>query len=212
MGVVYVRRGSSTAQATPDEIARMGAAAATDAWSQKELEQQRRERDEHRQLQLRLHGDVNRPNVLCDFPIIHTVQYLRVKNYGTQPAKDVRIVPTAVYGEFPSIACLNHPISFLVPEDELVYWLYGPRDFHKLRNLTLKLSYSDLQGRQFDMEQTFDFNYLGTVGGGGRGVDIGRENNHPIVRALRRIAEVLGRGAKPTSNPFDDSASGGPDE
>jgi hypothetical protein len=189
--VVYVRQGSSTAPATPDEIARMGAAAATDAWAQRELEQQRREREEYRQLQLRLHGDVNRPNVLCDFPIIHTVLYLRVKNYGTQPAKDVRIGVTCA-GELPDVACLRSPISFLVPDDELVYWLHGPRDFDKLpEKVTFRLTYSDIQGRSFETEQPFDFAYLGRPGGGGRGVDLGRENNHPLVRELRRIADAL---------------------
>lgn len=195
--VVYVRQGSSTAQATPDEIARMGAAAATDAWAQKELEQQRQEREEHRQLQLRLHGDVNRPNVLCDFPLIHTVLYLRVKNYGTQPAKDVRISVTCD-GELPSVACLRSPISFLVPNDELAYWLYGPQDFGKLpRKLTLKLTYTDLQDRPFETEQPFDFAYLGEPGGGGRGVDMAREENHPLVRELRRIADAFTKKDNP---------------
>ena len=199
--VVYVRQGSSTAQASPSEIARMGAAAATDAWAHQELEQQRREREEHRQLQLRLHGDVNRPNVLCDFPIIHTVLYLRVKNYGTQPAKDVRIVVTCDV-ELPSVACVRSPISFLVPDDELAYWLYGPRDFDKLpRKVTLKLTYSDLQGRQFETEQPFDFAYFGEPGGGGRGVDMSRENNHPLVRELKRIADAFTEESKPR-RPF----------
>ena len=200
--VVYVRQGSSTAQATPDEIARMGAASATDAWAQKELEQQRREREEHRQLQLRLHGDVNRPNVLCDFPIIHTILYLRVKNYGTQPAKDIRISVTCD-GELPSAACLHSPISFLAPDDELAYWLYGPRDFDKLpKKATLKLTYSDLQGRPFETEQPFDFAYLGKPGGGGRGVDMSREDNHPLVRELRRIADALTKEDQPRRHPF----------
>jgi Putative DNA-binding domain len=195
--IVYVRQGSSTAQATPDELARMGAASATDAWAQKELEQQRREQEEHRQLQLRLHGDVNRPNVLCDFPIIHTILYLRVKNYGTQPAKDVRISVTCE-GELPSVACLRSPISFLVPDDELAYWLYGPRDFDKLpKKVTLKLNYIDLQGRSFETEQPFDFAYFGEPGGGGRGVDMSRENNRPLVRELKRIADAFTEENKP---------------
>lgn len=201
--VVYVRQGSSTASASPDEIARMGAASATDAWAQKELEQQRREREEHRQFQLRLHGDVNRPNVLCDFPIIHTVQYLRVKNYGTQPAKDVRISVTCD-GELPDVACLRSPISFLVPDDELAYWLFGPQDFDKLpKKVSFKLTYSDIQGRLFETEQPFDFAYLGQPGGGGRGVDLGRENNHPVVRELRRIADALTGKDGPRRSPLD---------
>jgi hypothetical protein len=194
--VVYVRQGSSTAQATPDEIARIGIAWASDAWVQKELEQQRREREEQRLLQIRLHEDVNRPNVLCNFPIIHTVLYLRVKNYGPQPAKDISISYTSD-SELPSAACLRHPISFLVPDDELVYWLYGPREFDQLpKKITLKLTYSDLQGRSFETERPFDFAYFGEPGGVGRGLDIGRENNHPIVQELRRIADAFTEGNK----------------
>lgn len=200
--VVYVRQGSSTTQATPDEIARMGAASATDAWAQKELEQQRREREEHRQLQLRLHGDVNRPNVLCDFPIIHSILYIRVKNYGPKPAKDIRISMTCD-GELPLAACLRSPISFMVPDDELAYWLYGPRDFDKLpRTVSLKLRYTDLQGRPFETDQPFDFGYFGEPGGGGRGVDMSRENNHPLVRELRRIADALTESDRPRRQPI----------
>jgi Schlafen, AlbA_2 len=200
--VVYVRQGSSTAQATPDEIARIGAALATDAWEQKELEQQRRERGEQRLLQLRLHEDVNRPEVLCDFPIIHTILYLRVKNYGTQPAKDIHIRATSD-GELPSAACLRHPISFLAPDDELAYWLFGPSDFDKLpKKVTLKLTYSNLQGRPFETEQPFDFAYFGEPGGGGRGVDMSRENNHPLVRELRRIADAVTDKGTPHRRPF----------
>jgi hypothetical protein len=189
---VYVRQGSSTAQATPDEIARMGAASATDAWTQKELEMQRREREEHRQLQLRLHEDVNRPNVLCDFPLVHTILYLRVKNWGTQPAKDVRII-LEPEKTLPDVACLRGPIPFLMPDDDsLHYWLFGPGDFDRLpKKLTFKLSYPDLRGRFFEMEQPYDFGYFGEPGRGGRGVDMARENNHPAVKALQRIADAF---------------------
>jgi Putative DNA-binding domain/AAA ATPase domain len=192
--VVYLRHSTSTAEATPDEIARMGAVSAIDTWTQKELEQQRRDREEQRLLQIRLHGDVNRPNVLCDFPIIHTILYLRVKNYGTQPAKDIRISVTGE-AKLPSVACLRSPISFMVPEDDLVYWLFGPQDFDKLpKKVTIKLTYCDLQSHPFEMEQPFDFAYFGEPGGGGRGVDISREENHPLVRELSRIADALTKG------------------
>jgi hypothetical protein len=203
--VVYVRQSSSTAPASPDEIARMDAAAATDAWAQKELEEQRREREEQRLLQLRLHSAVNRPTVLCDFPIVHTVLYLRVKNYGRQPARDVHISVTCEGEQLPSVACLRHPISFLVPDSDLFYWIVGPQDFAKLpKKLTFKLAYTDLDGRPFEEEQLFDFGYFGDTSGGGigRGVDLGRENNHPVVRELRRIADAFTEGKKPARPPF----------
>lgn len=204
--VVYVRQSSSTAPASPDEIARMGATAATDSWVQKELEEQRREREEQRLLQLRLHGAVNRPTVLCDFPIVHTVLYLRVKNYGRQPARDVRISVTCEGEQLPSVACLRHPISLLVPDSELFYWIVGPQEFNKLPNkLTFKLTYTDLDGCSFEEEQPFDFAHFGDTSGGGigRGVDLGRENNHPLVRELRRIADAFAESGKPRRSPLD---------
>jgi hypothetical protein len=209
---VYVRQSSSTAPASPDDIARMGAASATDAWAQKELEQQRREREEQRLLQLRLHGAVNRPHVLCDFPIVHTVVYLRVKNYGTQPARDIRMSVACDGGELPSVACLRYPISFLAPDSELFYWIVGPQDFNKLpKKLTFKLVYTDLQGRPFEEEEPFDFGYFGDTSGGGcgRGADLSRENNHPVVRQLRRIADALTGGDRPRHSPFGGFPTGG---
>lgn len=203
--VVYVRQSSSTAPASPDEIARMGAASATDAWAQKEMEEQRREREEQRLLQLRLHSAANRPTVLCDFPIVHTVVYLRVKNYGRQPAKNVHISVICEGEQLPSVACLRHPISFLVPDSELFYWIVGPQEFNKLpKKATFKLAYTDLDGRPFEEEQPFDFAYFGDTSGGGvgRGVDLGRENNHPVVRELRRIADAFDEGGKPRRPPL----------
>src|SRR5207245_125764 len=89
--VIYARQGSSTASVSLDEATRMAAADASEDWLQGELEEQRREREEQRRLQRELHEQIHRPNVVCDFPVIHTVLYLRIKNYGNLPAKDLRI-------------------------------------------------------------------------------------------------------------------------
>src|SRR5262249_13954538 len=47
---VYTRQGSSTNPASLDEVARMASADAIDEWTQKELEEQRRDREEQRTL------------------------------------------------------------------------------------------------------------------------------------------------------------------
>ena len=196
---VYARQGSSTNPASLDEVARMASADAIDEWTQKELEEQRRDREEQRKLQRELHAETYRPNVVCDFPLVHTILYLRIKNYGNLPAKDIKVT---VEGEvaLPRVAGLLHPISLLAPDAELYYWIVGPQEFGTLpRELTLDVSYSDLKGSRFETKQKFDFAYFGVPGSGERGVDIGRQNNDPVVRHLKEIAEAL---AAKKSTPF----------
>jgi hypothetical protein len=188
---VYARQSSSTYIASVDEVARMASADAIDDALQKELEEQRRDREEHRKLQRELHAEAYRPNVVCDFPLIYTILYLRIKNYGNLPAKDIKVT---VEGDviLPSVAGLLHPISFLAPETELCYWLFGPQQFGALpRELALNVSYTDLKGGRFEMKQQFDFGYFGVSGSGERGVDISRENNNPVVKELEKIAKAL---------------------
>jgi len=198
---VYARQGSSTNPAPLDEVARMASADAIDEWTQKELEEQRRDREEHRKLQRELHAESYRPNVVCDFPIVHTILYLRIKNYGNLPAKDIKV---AVEGEvaLPRVAGLLHPISLLAPDTELFYWIVGPQQFGTVpKEVTLDVTYTDLKGNQFETKQRFDFAYFGIPGSGERGLDISRENNDPVVRGLKDIAEALA-AKKSRSSPF----------
>src|SRR5581483_306289 len=121
--------------------------------------------------QREIHEDTHRPDVSCDFPVIHSLMYLRIKNYGNTVARNIRVTVDAK-AVLPTVAGLQHPISFLAPDDELLYWLYGPQEYHLLpSNLTLDVNYLDIRGRQFELKQEFDFAYLGIAGGGGRGLD-----------------------------------------
>jgi hypothetical protein len=192
---VYARQGSSTSVATLDEATRMAAADATEDLALQELAEQRKDREAQRQLQRELHEQLHRPNVVCDFPIVHTIMYLHVKNYGTLPAKNVRVVIESS-PELPPVACLRHPISILAPDTDLHYWLYGPQQYGDVpKSLTVNITYEDLSGRAFESVQPHDFAYLGREGLG-RGVDISREKNDPIVKVLERVAEAL--ESKPT--------------
>jgi hypothetical protein len=198
---VYTRQGSSTNPASVDEVARMASADAIDDMMQKELEEQRRDREQQRKLQRELHAETYRPNVVCDFPIVHTILYLRIKNYGNLPAKDIKIT---VEGEvaLPRVAALLHPISLLAPDAELYYWLFGPQEFGDVpKELMLDVSYTDLKGTRFEEKQRFDFAYFGIPGSGERGVDISRQNNDPVVRQLKEIAEALA-AKKSRPSPF----------
>jgi hypothetical protein len=189
--IVYARHGSSSATVSVDEATRMAATDAIDDWAIQELEAQRRERVLQQKLQRELHEAANRPNVICDFPFFYTIMYLRVINYGNLPARDISV--TLAEGvTLPSAACLRHPIPVLALQTELLYWMFGPQEFDSIpRKLTLKVKYSDFGGHSYEQDQPFDFAYLGSPGGGGRGVDLSREENNPMVRALKRIAETL---------------------
>ena len=123
---VYARQGSSTNPASLDEATRMASADAIDDWAQKELEEQRRDREDHRKHQRELHAETYRPNVICDFPITHTILYLRIKNYGNLLAKDIKITVERDV-KLPRVAGLLHPISLLAPDTELFYWIVGPQ-------------------------------------------------------------------------------------
>jgi hypothetical protein len=198
--IVYARRGSSTTEVSLDEATRMAASDATEDWARKELEQQRREREEQSRVQQALHEKAYRPLIACDFPIIHSLQYLRLKNYGRLPAKDIKIeaetkitrsMPTGVTA-IPPLACLQYPISFVAPGDELLYFLYGPQQFDLMPpEILVKLNYSDLEERVYGLTQIFNFSYLGDPGSNARGVDMGKENNAPLVQEVRRIGDFL---------------------
>jgi hypothetical protein len=198
----YQRHGSSTATASLDEATRMAAADATEEMVLQELEEQRKERAAQRQLQRELHEEIYRPEIACDFPIVHTLMYLRVKNYGRIPARNVHIVaesdPT-----LPPVACLRHAVSILAPDSDLYYWLYGPQQYGQLpKTLKLTIRFEDLSGRASESVQSYDFAYLGREGLG-RGVDISRQNNDPVVKGLDRIADALeAKSSKAMPPPF----------
>jgi hypothetical protein len=187
---VYQRHGSSTATASLDEATRMAAADATEDMVLQELEEQRKERAAQRQLQRELHEEIHRPEIVCDFPIVHAIMYLRVKNYGRIPARNVRVIAESDPA-LPPVACLRHAVSILAPDSDLHYWLYGPQQYGQLpQTLKLNIRFEDLSGRAFETVQSYDFAYLGREGLG-RGVDISRENNDPVVKVLDRIADAL---------------------
>jgi hypothetical protein len=166
---------------------------AKEDWAQKHLEAQRKEQEAQRQLQRELHESSHRPNVVCDFPVVNTVMYLRIKNYGNQPAKNVIVAVSD--NAIPAVSALGVPISILAPQDELYYWLYGPQEYSSLPpEFTIKVTYVSMDDRPFSYEQRINFAYLGTQGrnpGAGRGLDISRQNNDPIVHALERIGDAL---------------------
>jgi hypothetical protein len=91
------------------------------------------------------------------------------------------------------IVRLRHPISWLAPDTELCYWIVGPQQYPQLasQEVVLDLRYSDHNDHQFNMRQVFNFSYLGVPGSEERGLDLGRENNDPLVRAVRDIADSV---------------------
>lgn len=190
---VYSRSNSSTYTALTDEVAQMASADVMDDWTQKQLEEDRRDREEQRKLQRELHAETYRPQVVCDFPIIYTIMYVCIKNYGNLPAKDIGV---AIEGEVTlprPVAGLLHPISLLAPNRELIYCFLGPQEFDYLpEQLTLNVSYSDLKGTRYEEKQRFDFAYFGR-GTGAMGIDMGREENNPLVRAIKNLAEAISK-------------------
>lgn len=84
---------------------------------------------------------------------------------------------------------VEQAIGSRLPAD---YRLFGPQEFGAVpKELTLDVSYTDLKGIRFAEKQSFDFAFFGVPGSGERGVDISRQNNDPVVRQLKEIAEAL---------------------
>jgi len=143
--------------------------------------------------QVDLHEATHRPEIICDFPIIHTVTYLRIRNYGTATAYNITFVVSGA-DELAKMSGIKHGVSLLTPSSELLYFYKGPCDKEMPRTIDIATTYSNSEGRTFNTNLHHDFGYLGLFGDGEKeqGVDISHEENSPIVRRLKDIADKLG--------------------
>jgi len=143
------------------------------------------------QTQVQLHSEINRPSIHCDFPITHTLTYLRVKNYGNSVAKDVRVKADG-FPEFEHMAIAKHSVPILTPGSEVIYFVCGPQEAASLaRTFTLEIAFADERQKTYTVVQHFDLAFLGIPGSDARGVDLGREENDPVVREMKKIAKAL---------------------
>ena len=142
--------------------------------------------------QVKLHREVYRPVVVCDFVVQYSVLYFRVKNFGTCRAFNISISFEEKgnnsgfnWKQLPPIA---DGISSLSPGAEVFYFFSRPGSYH-FPNVQFILQYSNGHIRNFKETYEHDLSYL-------RKSDIGRENNAPVVKQLIEIQRTLEKLAK----------------
>jgi hypothetical protein len=140
-------------------------------------------------LAISLHNDIHRPVVVCDFFTEHALTYLRVKNWGSQPASNIRIT---VEGPAPQLlkdwkdhAVVKNGIALLSPLSEMVT-LYRSPGSNDWGTVSFQVRYEGPGGRKF--EESYVVNLEAWLH-----EDLGRENNSPIAKGLREIADKIGQ-------------------
>ena len=138
----------------------------------------------------RLHTDIYRPVINCDFFTQYTLLYFRIKNVGHKSAKNIVI---RAFG-YPPYGCktwdehpvIKHGLSFLSPQSEQVSLYALPQDCEELENkkVCFQIEYIDSSGKLFRDEQE-------TVFRGWMKEDIGRENNAPLIKKLDGIIKAM---------------------
>jgi hypothetical protein len=160
----------------------------------------------HRSISIakQLHRDVHRPVIVCDFVIIHTVTYFRIRNIGTVSACNLRIsheevnvfksdtsssddkeqeVKTDLQKGYRNLPDFENGIPFFSPGQEILYFFQGPVsvEFPMFR-FTMK--YSDPFGNIYCDKSEINLSIY-------KETDIGRENNDPVVKKLDDICSAI---------------------
>lgn len=162
----------------------------------------------HRSIRIakQLHRDIHRPVVVCDFVIIHTVTYFRIRNIGTVSACNLRISHKEVnvfnsdtsssddtkqetkkgHRKLPDF---ENGIPFFSPGQEILYFFQGPvsAEFPTFR-FTMK--YSDPFGNIYCDKSEINLSIY-------KGTDLGRESNDPVVKKLDDICSAIKNLGKP---------------
>lgn len=137
--------------------------------------------------QVKLHKEIYRPVVVCDFVIQYTALYFRVKNFGASRAMNIHIY-VDVKGDksgfaWEKLEAVRKGISCLSAGAELLYFLAGPgpKAYPKVE---FTVEYSDAGNRIFKDIYEHDLSYVSKL-------DIGRERNSPIIKELTNIHKAV---------------------
>ena len=134
-----------------------------------------------------LHKAIHRPVVVCDFVTQHSILYFRVRNLGNRSAQDVHIkveeTPPLNLGKWSEHPIIKNGVHFLSPGSEMVS-LYAGSAQQKLPTVEFCISYTDSEGTPFAEEHTINLEAWLRE-------DLGRENNDPVVKELRKIGQEL---------------------
>ena len=140
-------------------------------------------------LAISLHNDIHRPVVVCDFFTEHAVTYFRVKNWGPQAASNIRITvegpaPQRVK-DWKDHAVVKNGIALLSPGSEMVAFYRAPGS-NDWGTVSFRVRYEGPGGRKFDEPYVVNLEaWLHE--------DLGRENNSPLAKGLRQIADNIGQ-------------------
>ena len=136
----------------------------------------------------KLHEDIHRPVIVCDFFTQHTCMYFRIKNVGSVAARNVKITAEGpapqLVGEWKRHHAIANGISFLSPQADLVSFFCAPGHPDKLGVVRFGARYQDANGKTFEDDYVFDL-------GPWVQEDLGRENNSPIVNELKKVSSCM---------------------
>lgn len=141
----------------------------------------------------RLHEDIHRPVVVCDFFVENTCVYFRVKNVGQQPATDIRIAadgpPPWLLGSWEEHPIIKNGLCFLAPGSQQVSIFCLPKHTDKFSTIRFDVKYQDSSERTF--ADSYETNLAAWLK-----EDLARQNNSPLVKVIERVAIAIEKNAQ----------------